>query len=52
MTDDKAKPDQDEALDDADVTEDLEIKDAEEADAVKGGSTFQKLDGTGGAVKT
>ncbi len=37
MTDDKRRPDEGQGLDEADVTQDLEIKDAEEADGVKGG---------------
>lgn len=43
MTDDKRRPDEGQSLDEADVTQDLEIKDAEEADGVKGGS-YGKVD--------
>ncbi len=44
MTDDKRRPDEGQGLDEADVTQDLEIKDAEEADRVKGGWYLNKIE--------
>jgi hypothetical protein len=45
MTDDRHKTDEGQGLGEADLAEDLEIRDAEAADAVKGGSA----DGENGA---
>lgn len=47
MTDEKRQQDEKQDLHEADLDQDLEIKDAEDADAVKGGADFKssiKLD--------
>jgi hypothetical protein len=41
MTDPKHEGESDESADEAALAEDLEIKDGEEADAIKGGAAFK-----------
>ncbi|MGO9960308.1 MAG: hypothetical protein ACLP50_30755 [Solirubrobacteraceae bacterium] len=42
MTEGKHPEDPEQDLDEAELAEDLEIKDAEEADAIQGGASFDK----------
>lgn len=51
MTDDKHKPDEGHGLDEVDLTQDLEIQNAEEANAVKGGALSTEDDVPAPGVK-